>query len=160
MIIHKAALAAIVFERPVGAWCCQLATSQKVPTRPIGVESAGMALWMNYWYPLYAFLRRNGYSPRTRFTGPDTGLFCHTDRKGLFESDRPGARPLSLVMMDVDQEVRGRAGTLPNRLRNEGEAEKSFGWNSKKENGYQREPVDGWTAEKLFDRRWTWLSSG
>jgi RNA polymerase sigma-70 factor (ECF subfamily) len=115
-------------------------------------RSALAALCENYWYPLYAYLRRCGY-PADQAQDLTQEFFIrvlegrYLDRanpqKGRFRS----FLLTSLKFFVADEEDRQRA-----RKRGGG-AVVSLGVSSGEER-YQREPAHDETPERIFERRW------
>lgn len=115
-------------------------------------RSALISLCENYWYPLYAYLRRRGYSvdqaqdlTQEFFTRVLEGRYLdRADReKGRFRS----FLLTSLKFFVADEEDRQRA-----HKRGGGKIvplEFSSG-----EERYQREPAHNETPERIFERRW------
>jgi len=106
-----------------------------------------------YWYPLYAFVRRQGHSPE------DTedliqGFFARLlQRKDLETVQRERGRFRSYLLVSlkhflINEQLRARTekrgGGQSLISLDEVEAEKKFA----------REPVDNSTPEKIFERRW------
>src|SRR5690348_11766622 len=115
-------------------------------------RSALVSLCENYWYPLYAYLRRRGYScdqaqdlTQEFFTRVLEGRYL--DRadpdKGRFRS----FLLTSLKFFVADEEDRQRA------YKRGGRAVVSLEFSSG-EGRYQREPAHDETPERLFERRW------
>src|SRR5436190_5061192 len=106
-----------------------------------------------YWYPLYAFVRRQG---RNREDAEDLiqGFFARLlERKDLETVQRERGRFRSYLLVSLkhfmlNAQLRAgaekRGGGQPIISLDEVEAEKKFA----------REPVDNSTPEKIFERRW------
>ncbi len=115
-------------------------------------RSALVTLCDNYWYPLYAYLRRRGYAAdqaqdltQEFFTRVVEGRYLDRadPEKGRFRS----FILTSLKFFVADQEDRDRA-----HKRGGGKVEPvEF---SSGEQRYQREPAHGETPERIFERRW------
>jgi RNA polymerase sigma factor (sigma-70 family) len=115
-------------------------------------RSALVSLCENYWYPLYAYLRRRGYPAdqaqdltQEFFTRVLEGRYLdHADQgKGRFRS----FLLTSLKFFVADEEDRQRA-----RKRGGGQLV-SLEFMSGEER-YQREPTHDETPERIFERRW------
>ncbi len=106
-----------------------------------------------YWMPLFSYLRRKGYGPE------DSADFVQGFLSELIEKDYVNAVAqergrfrwflTSAIARYVSKQVEQkmavkRGGNVKTFSIDHDQAEKS----------YLNEPVDGWTAEKLFDRRW------
>jgi RNA polymerase sigma-70 factor (ECF subfamily) len=115
-------------------------------------RSALVSLCENYWYPLYAFLRRRGY-PADRAQDLTQEFFTRVlEGRYLDRADPEKGRFRSFLLASLkffvaDEEDRQRA-----RKRGGGQLvplEFSSG-----EERYQREPAHDETPERIFERRW------
>jgi RNA polymerase sigma-70 factor (ECF subfamily) len=115
-------------------------------------RSALVSLCENYWYPLYAFLRRRGY-PADEAQDLTQEFFTRLlEGRYLARADREKGRFRSFLLTSLkffvaDEEDRRRA-----RKRGGGQIvplEFSSG-----EERYQREPAHDETPERIFERRW------
>ena len=117
-------------------------------------SSAALALLCRaYWYPLYAFVRRRGYSAHDA-QDLTQGFFAQLlARNDLATVDRARGRFRSFLL-----------GALKHYLANEwdrAQAQKRGGGvalisidDAEAERRYQDEPAEQITAEQLYDRRW------
>jgi RNA polymerase sigma-70 factor (ECF subfamily) len=106
-----------------------------------------------YWYPLYAFVRRQGHSPEDA-EDLIQGFFARVlHRKDLETVQRERGRFRSYLLVSlkhftINEQLRARAekrgGGHSLISLDEVEAEKKFA----------QEPVDKSTPEKIFERRW------
>jgi DNA-directed RNA polymerase specialized sigma24 family protein len=115
-------------------------------------RSALVSLCENYWYPLYAYLRRRGY-PADQAQDLTQGFFIRMlEGRYLDRADPEKGRFRSFLLSSLkffvaDQEDRDRAhkrgggATVP--------LEFSLG-----EERYRREPAHDETPERIFERRW------
>jgi len=115
-------------------------------------RSALVSLCENYWYPLYAYLRRRGYPPdraqditQEFFTRVLKGRYLNRadPEKGRFRS----FLLTSLKFFVADEEDRDRAYKRGGRAIVPLEI-------SSGEERYQREPAHEETPERIFERRW------
>ncbi len=115
-------------------------------------RSALVSLCENYWYPLYAYLRRRGY-PAAQAQDLTQEFFIRLlEGRYLDRADPEKGRFRSFILTSLkffvgDEEDRGRA-----RKRGGGMVvplELSSG-----EERYQREPAHDETPERIFERRW------
>lgn len=115
-------------------------------------RSALSSLCENYWYPLYAYLRRRGY-PADQAKDLTQEFFLRLlEGRYLDRADPEKGRFRSFILSSLkffvaDEEDRQRA-----RKRGSGKVvplEFSFG-----EERYQREPAHDETPERIFERRW------
>jgi RNA polymerase sigma-70 factor (ECF subfamily) len=110
-------------------------------------------LCRTYWYPLYAFVRRRGYSPDDA-QDLTQGFFArllarqdlgHVDRqKGRFRSYLLAALQHFLADEWDKASAQKRGGEAPTLSLDGPAAEQS----------YQQEPADELNPEKIYDRRW------
>ena len=106
-----------------------------------------------YWYPLFAYLRRSGHSPE-QSADYVQGFFAELIDKGFLSAVSPEQGRFRWFMMSaikrhVAKQIEKQAA------QKRGGDRQFFSLNiDDAEQRYQLEPVDGWTAEKLFDRRW------
>ena len=115
-------------------------------------RSALSSLCENYWYPLYAYLRRRGY-PADRAQDLTQEFFTRVlEGRYLDRADREKGRFRSFILTSLkffvaDEEDRQRAhkrgggAVLPLEF-------------SSGEGRYQREPAHDETPERIFERRW------
>ena len=122
------------------------------PAEP-GARAALEELCRTYWYPLYAFIRREGYGPdeaadltQEYFARLlDTGLLARADRrKGRFRAF------LRAVCADFLANRRDRENALK---RGGGRAIVAMD-SVEAEGRYAREPAHELTPERIFDRTW------
>ncbi len=115
-------------------------------------RSALVSLCENYWYPLYAYLRRHGYQAdpaqdltQEFFTRILEGRYLDraNPEKGRFRS----FLLTSLKFFVADEQDRNRA------LKRGGGALLPLEFSSGEER-YQREPAHDETPERIFERRW------
>ena len=132
-------------------WSLVLAAGQKSDARS---ADALTGLCEMYWYPVYAFIRRQGYRAGG-MRGPDAGILRARAREELLSRRRSGERaafapfsaPRSATFSRTSAIARGRlkrGGTSPPISLDVETAEGT----------YRLEPRDDLTPEKLFDRRW------
>ena len=116
------------------------------------IRSALASLCENYWYPLYAYLRRRGYSADQAQDLTQEFFIRVLEGRYLDRADPEKGRfraflLTSLKFFVADEEDRNRAqkrgggALLP--------LEASSG-----EERYQREPAHNETPERIFERRW------
>jgi RNA polymerase sigma-70 factor (ECF subfamily) len=106
-----------------------------------------------YWYPLYAYLRRQGHNPPEAEDLTQGFFVCLLERDALAAADPQRGRFRSFLLASLkhfvaDQRDRDRAqkrgggkGSMPLDIRGA-------------EGRYCLEPADNLTAEKVFERRW------
>jgi RNA polymerase sigma-70 factor (ECF subfamily) len=115
-------------------------------------RSALVSLCENYWYPLYAYLRRRGY-PKDEAQDLTQEFFIRVlEGRYLDRADPEKGRFRSFIMTSLkffvaDEEDRRRAH------KRGGDVVVSLELSSGEER-YQREPAHDETPERIFERRW------
>src|SRR3954447_15243775 len=115
-------------------------------------RSALVALCENYWYPLYAYLRRRGYAADQAQDLTQDFFIRMLEGRYLDRADPEKGRFRSFLLTSLkffvaDEEDRQRAH------KRGGGAVVSFEFSSG-EDRYQREPAHDETPERIFERRW------
>ena len=106
-----------------------------------------------YWYPLFAFLRRKGHGP-DESADYVQGFFAELIDKDFLKAVSPEkGRFRWFLMSAVKRHVADEVEKQNAQKRGGDRAFLSLNVEDA-EQRYQMEPVDGWSAEKLFDRRW------
>ena len=111
------------------------------------------SLCRTYWYPLYVFVRRNGYSPEDA-QDLTQSFFARVLEKDYFAKvDRSQGKFRAFLLVSLkhfisDQRDRQRAAK-----RGGGQVPLSLDA-AAAEGRYHLEPVDAATPEKLYERRW------
>jgi len=131
-------------------WSVVLAAGQA--TDPQASEALEL-LCRTYWYPLYAFLRRQGHSAEDA-QDLVQGFFLHLLRRDILPAAEPSRGRFRSFLL----------GTLKHFLSDEkskAEAQKRGGgqqfisWDlANAEGRFQQEPADQSSADRLFERRW------
>ena len=118
-----------------------------------GGQSALAELCRLYWYPLYIFARRRGYSPDDA-QDLTQGFFLHLlEHRALRGVDRLKGKFRSFLLASFQNHL-SDAGDRAHRLKRGGDKEFVHLDAEDAEERYQREPVEFLTAEKIFDARW------
>ena len=115
-------------------------------------RSALVSLCENYWYPLYAYLRRRGYAADQAQDLTQDFFIRVLEGRYLDRADPEKGRFRSFLLRSLkffvaDEEDRQRA------YKRGGGAVVSLEFSSGEER-YQREPAHDETPERLFERRW------
>jgi RNA polymerase sigma-70 factor (ECF subfamily) len=116
-------------------------------------RAALASLCQIYWYPLYAFARRRGYSP------PDAqdltqGFFLDIlEHRALSRVDRLKGKFRSFLLACFQNYLSAEAHRA-HRLKRGGQCEFISLDLETAENRYRYEPADYLTAEKIFEARW------
>jgi DNA-directed RNA polymerase specialized sigma24 family protein len=131
-------------------WSVVLAAGGK--TSP-GAVAALERLCGTYWYPLYAFVRREGYDVESA-KDLTQGFFARfLEKNYLGQTQREKGKFRSFLLASLKHflaDERDKAGA---QKRGGGMTFVSFD-DSTGEDRYRLEPVDVMNAEKLFERRW------
>src|ERR1700748_3054516 len=118
-----------------------------------GAESRVAQLCRTYWYPLYIFARRRGYSPDDA-QDLTQGFFLHLlEHRALAGVDRLKGKFRSFLLASFQNHLSDPFDRA-HRLKRRGGKEFVELDVERAEERYHMEPVDGLTAEKLFDARW------
>jgi RNA polymerase sigma-70 factor (ECF subfamily) len=106
-----------------------------------------------YWYPLYAFVRRKGHPPDEAADLVQGTFLTILDRDGLAAVAPERGRFRSFLMSacahhladcrDRDRAARRGGGATPISI------DRALA-----EGRYSAEPINDWTPERLFERRW------
>ena len=118
-------------------------------------RSALVSLCENYWYPLYAYLRRRGYAPDQAQDLTQEFFMRVLEGRYLDRADPEKGRFRSFILTSLkffvaDEQDRQRA------QKRGGGAVVSFEFSSGEsgEERYQREPGHYETPDRIFERRW------
>ena len=118
-----------------------------------GGQSALAELCRLYWYPLYIFARRRGYSPDDA-QDLTQGFFLHLlERRALTGVDRLKGKFRSFLLASFQNHI-SDAVDRARRLKRGGDREFVQLDAEEAEERYRLEPVESLTAEKIFDARW------
>jgi RNA polymerase sigma-70 factor (ECF subfamily) len=106
-----------------------------------------------YWYPLYAYVRRQGYGPNDA-QDLTQGFFTRLLQKNyLAQADRQKGRFRSFLLATLKHFLSDERDKAKAQKRGGGQALISLDEQTA-ENRYRVEPPDVMSAEKLFERRW------
>ena len=106
-----------------------------------------------YWYPLFAYLRRKGHAPE-QAADYVQGFFLQLIDKSFLDSVEPEkGRFRWFLMSAIGRYVANEHKKQAAIKRGGGQKLISLDVDDA-EQRYQLEPSEGWTAEKLYDRRW------
>jgi RNA polymerase sigma-70 factor (ECF subfamily) len=118
-----------------------------------GGQSALAQLCRTYWYPLYVFARRLGYSPEDA-QDLTQGFFLHLlEHRALAGVDRLKGKFRSFLLASFQNHLSDQLDRARRLKRGGG---KEFVWLDAEaaEQRFRLEPVEYLTAEKMFDGRW------
>jgi DNA-directed RNA polymerase specialized sigma24 family protein len=118
-----------------------------------GSREALEGLCRDYWYPLYAYLRRSGHGPETAGDLVQSFFTELIERGGLATADRDRGRFRSYLRAACDHHV--AHARERDRAKKRGGGRRIFSIDLFDAEGrYGREPAHELTAERLFRRRW------
>lgn len=134
---------------PTTRWTLVVAAGDKQRKE---ARSALVALSENYWYPLYAYLRRRGYAADQAQDLTQDFFIRLLEGRYLDRADPEKGRFRSFLLSSLkffaaDEQDRQRA------QKRGGGAVVSLEFSSGEER-YQREPAHDETPERMFERRW------
>ena len=116
-------------------------------------EAALEVLCRRYWYPIYAFLRRRG-SPPEDASDLTQGFFAALlEKEYLDDVDRQKGRFRTFLLTAASRFATKDYERQQAQKRGGGRKLLPLDF-SQGESRYQHEPVDNWTPEKIFARRW------
>jgi len=116
-------------------------------------EEALQRLCETYWYPLYAFVRRRGYSPHDAEDLTQAFFARLLEKRDLASVDREKGRFRSFLLASMKHFLANEWKKGQTQKRGGGQTVLSLDYQSAEQN-YAIEPADDWTPEKLFQRRW------
>ncbi len=134
---------------PTTRWTLVLAASD--PGRK-EARSALVCLCENYWYPLYAYLRRRGYSADQAQDLTQEFFVRVLEGRYLDRADPEKGRFRSFILTSLKFFVADEGDRERAQKRGAGTLE-PLEFPSGEER-YQREPAHGETPERIFERRW------
>lgn len=106
-----------------------------------------------YWMPLFSYLRRKGISPDDSADFVQ-GFFSELIEKDFVKAvDQERGRFRWFLMSAINRYIAKQIEKNETIKRGGQVNLLSIDWHNA-ERDYCNEPVDGWTAEKIFDRRW------
>ena len=116
-------------------------------------RSALERLCRQYWYPLYAYLRRSGHDPSTAQDHVQSFFADLLSRESLKAADPDRGRFRTFMLTACRNHVANRHRAESTQRRG-GHLQQVSIESAAGEQRYDNEPVDQWTPEALFDRRW------
>jgi DNA-directed RNA polymerase specialized sigma24 family protein len=110
-------------------------------------------LCRTYWYPLYAFVRRRGYSEADAQDLTQSFFARLLQRRDLRRVGRDGGRFRSYLLTSLTHFLRDEWDKA--RAAKRGGGREVFSLDAQEaDSRYKLEPADGLSADKLFARRW------
>jgi RNA polymerase sigma factor (sigma-70 family) len=131
-------------------WTLVMVSAQ---SQAAGGKAALSELCRVYWYPLYSFVRRRGYSPHDA-QDLTQGFFLHLlEHRALTQVDRLKGKFRSFLLASLQNYLSNEAQRGRTLKRGKEYEFVSLDWSSA-EDRYRLEPADYLTAETIFDARW------
>jgi RNA polymerase sigma factor (sigma-70 family) len=135
---------------PTTLWTIVLDAGQRTAAE---TNEALANLCRAYWYPLYAFVRRRGYSAHDA-EDLTQAFFAHLlEKQGLGTVDREKGRFRTFLLASLKNYLANEWDKAQALKRGGGRLLVSFECETA-ESRYQLEPSHELTAERLFERRW------
>lgn len=106
-----------------------------------------------YWYPLFAYLRRNG-RPQAEAADLVQGLFVSLLERGNLESVREGGARFRAWLLGALRHHAADIGRMDRAAKRGGEVQHFPIEAGEAESRYSREPASGEDAAALFERAW------
>ncbi len=116
-------------------------------------DQALQTLCGRYWYPLYAYVRRRGYSAADARDLTQDFFLSLLEKNGLQVADPERGRFRSFLLVSLKNLL--AKDWDRRRAQKRGGDRQQFSIDLEAgEKRYQYEPADNWTPEKIFERRW------
>lgn len=116
-------------------------------------DAALAALCEAYWYPLYAYVRRRGYSPDDAEDLTQEFFATLLEKGTLRVADRNRGRFRTFLLTALSNFLTKEWVKRTAQKRGGGRSPLSLDF-AAAERRYAREPADEWTPERIFERRW------
>ena len=121
---------------------------------PAEARAALEQLCQRYWYPLYSFIRRRGYSPHDA-QDLAQAFFVHLlEKHGLGRVDPEQGRFRTFLLASLKNFLANDWDKAQARKRGGGQSIVSLEQGSSAESRYQLEPSHDLTPERHFERQW------
>jgi DNA-directed RNA polymerase specialized sigma24 family protein len=132
-------------------WSVVLASAdQNSPQAKAALEQ----LCGTYWYPLYSYLRRRGYSHEDAEDLTQGFLLRWLEHGSFARADARNGRLRSFLLAGLNHFLSDQWDRASAQKRGGGQATISLADTQGADERYRLEPVDDQSPEKLFDRRW------
>lgn len=112
------------------------------------------ALCRRYWFPLYAFVRREGYDDHDAQDLTQAFFARFLEKEYLRDVDRSRGKFRCFLLASMRHFLANARDHAKAQKRGGGQSPLTLDF-SQAEDRYSQEPATHWTAEKLFHRRWT-----
>ena len=110
-------------------------------------------LCQNYWYPLYAYVRRRGYSAHDAQDLTQAFFLCLLERQSLANADPNRGRFRSFMLGAMNHFLAAEWAKMQTQKRGQGRPPLSLDL-AAAEQRFDLEPADNATPDKAFDRQW------
>ena len=118
-----------------------------------GSGAALARLCQSYWYPLYAYVRRRGYSPEDAQDLTQSYFAGLLEKKYLDRADRQRGRFRTFLLSSLENFLNNEWDRASAQKR--GGGQRNISWDEQDAEGrYLNEPVDELTPERVFEKRW------
>ncbi len=111
-------------------------------------------LCRTYWYPLYCYIRRRGYSHEDAQDLTQGFLLRWLEQKSFARADATKGRLRSFLLAGLDHFLSDQWDRASAQKRGGGLPPLSFTDTQAADERYRLEPVDERSPERLFERRW------
>jgi RNA polymerase sigma factor (sigma-70 family) len=135
---------------PTTLWTVVLQASQDEPAQ---TQAALAQLCEGYWYPLYSFIRRRGYSPHDA-QDLAQAFFAHLLEKRALERVAPEKGRFRTFLLAALKNFLANEWDRANTLKRGGGQTILSLQPENAESRYQLEPAHDLTPERLFERQW------
>jgi RNA polymerase sigma factor (sigma-70 family) len=116
-------------------------------------EAALARLCQTYWYPLYAYVRRRGYSPEDAQDLTQSYFSSLLEKKYLERADRERGRFRTFLLSSIENFLNNEWDRASAQKR--GGGQRMVSWDELDAEGrYLNEPADEVTPERIFEKRW------
>jgi RNA polymerase sigma-70 factor (ECF subfamily) len=118
-----------------------------------GSEAALARLCQSYWYPLYAYVRRRGYSPDDAQDLTQSYFASLLEKKYLDRADRERGRFRTFLLRSLENFLNNQWDRASAQKR--GGGRRTISWDEQDAEGrYLKESVEELTPERIFEKRW------
>jgi len=132
-------------------WSVVLASAdQDSPQAKAALEQ----LCRTYWYPLYSYVRRRGYSHEDAQDLTQGFLLRWLEHKSFARADARNGRLRSYLLAGLNHFLSDQWDRASAQKRGGGQPTLSLADTQGADERYRLEPVDDHSPEKLFDQRW------
>lgn len=131
-------------------WTQVIAAGQRQSPRS---DQALASLCGNYWYPLYAFVRRQGYGSEEAKDLTQEFFTRLLEKNYVGDADRERGKFRSFLLTSLKHFLSNQRDRVRARKRGGGRTLLSLEFESA-EQKFRMEPADTETPERLFERRW------